>query len=346
MLMLGASILGSSHAGAPPLAEALPSEGVNLGLLQRITQVSGEFMGPSWRAVAFSGLLAVHHFNERDSSYIAALAEEPYRSCDKRLDVSLADTGSLGITSVRRFMDLYNNATTRPMFLVGPARSASSVPAALVAGGVYGIPQFSYWSTSPKLNDKIQYPRFSRTICSDEILAQSQVEFWKSNMWEHAAVLYINDDWGEQWRLHLINAAAKAGITVTAHPYDTNPGSRRATIEDGILQIKESEINVILCLSFDDGTKDAVDFAVAQDMIGPSSGKVWVFIDAVTEATFASMVPEHKAALVGSLRTLGSGGDDGDPVWEMFKRNFKVRGGEGEGGGRERNMGESIGTMG
>ena len=97
---------------------------------------------------------------------------EPFKSCDKRLVLSVVDSGSTGTTATKAFLRSYNNMTTRPHIMVGTARSSAAMPTAVVSG-IYDVPMITYRATSAKLDDMGEYPRFMRTIPTDDVRATS-----------------------------------------------------------------------------------------------------------------------------------------------------------------------------
>eukprot|EP00961_Rhodomonas_salina_P174617 2355477-Rhodomonas_salina.1 len=54
--------------------------------------------------------------------------------------------------------------------IIGPARSASSGPVALICG-ITNRPVTGFWASSPTLSDKSTYPTYSRVTTSDTMLA-------------------------------------------------------------------------------------------------------------------------------------------------------------------------------
>ena len=71
-----------------------------------------------------------------------------------------------------------------------------SIGSAVIAGA-RDIPQISYWSTSKELDDVVDYPRFMRTIPSDDAVAYSISIFLKEMGYSRAAIIFSNDAYGE-----------------------------------------------------------------------------------------------------------------------------------------------------
>lgn len=159
------------------------------------------FLTEDWAAIAASGLQGALEFNNRNGRYAPLLAQEPFVSCDKQLAVTVRDSGSVGKSSTKALLDVYHgsrecvaqsttaagsgsaNATAASSvrrygadIVVGPARSAACSQAAIPAG-IYNVPMISYWATSAKLDDATNYPRFMRTIPTDDGVAKALVGY-------------------------------------------------------------------------------------------------------------------------------------------------------------------------
>ena len=140
--------------------------------------------GRSWAAGA---LLALKHFNTRDSSLISAFGQ--LSSCDVQLvaHTQVYNTRGNTRTSVQRFITSYTNWKA----VVGPSRSATSLDVARI-GGVVDVPQMGYWATSPSLNS-VDYPMFGRTIPDDTALNTARMAYFDSVSWKRMGLLYVNE---------------------------------------------------------------------------------------------------------------------------------------------------------
>merc|ERR1712166_851499 len=98
---------------------------INVGMLMRLTN-DGVDLGSPWKSVAAASLLAVNHFNTRNSSLISAFGQ--LSSCDVQLAVSpiVYDTQSTTLATAKLVLDGYANWQA----IIGPARTATSVTAA------------------------------------------------------------------------------------------------------------------------------------------------------------------------------------------------------------------------
>mmetsp|Transcript_26757 Transcript_26757/g.39890 ORF Transcript_26757/g.39890 Transcript_26757/m.39890 type:complete len:143 (-) Transcript_26757:1465-1893(-) len=111
-------------------------------------------------------ILGVHHFNNGIGAAVPQI-EGINKTCPIRLVHTNYDTESSQTVALDTFSRSFlENPDQPPSAVFGAWRSAVSVPLAILTG-VLGIPQFSPLSTSTELDDKVQYPLFSRLIPSD-----------------------------------------------------------------------------------------------------------------------------------------------------------------------------------
>ena len=191
------------------------------------------WLGDAWKAVATTGLAAVEHFNNRVSTYVPEFAN--LGGCDKQIAATVLDSGSMGTPSVKALLTQLSSGNA-PDAIIGPSRSAASMPTATLAG-VEDIPQISYWATSAKLDSLDDYPRFMRTIPTDDAVAFSVCQFWASDLgYTKAAIIHSNDGYGEAYKESVVNHCLSAGIVVSVFSYDA---SDKAAIARA-LQVKEA----------------------------------------------------------------------------------------------------------
>ena len=160
---------------------------LNYGLFYRERNTTGAVLGNQWASVEWSGLRAISDWNEGNATIIPSIASAK-AACGEGLTLkgSLVDTQSSEAGSISG----YRGLDPRPHVVVGPARSACSTPIALL-GGIDQVISMSYWSTSPRLDDKLIYPYFHRTIPSDTKSAIAVVDFFASQNFERATAIYV-----------------------------------------------------------------------------------------------------------------------------------------------------------
>merc|ERR1712023_100757 len=159
----------------------------------RFTSASLNDIGDQWRAVAVSALLAAKHFNQRNATLLPAFGN--LAGCSVKINVSAVEnTASDPATSVNAYLagtqaGQCSATQNRWHMFIGAARSACSTPTAML-GALQGIPQVSYWSTSPDL-DSTEYPYFSRVIPPDTATSKALVAFIRQNNWRNVGMQYI-----------------------------------------------------------------------------------------------------------------------------------------------------------
>ena len=243
---------------------------------------------------------------------------EPFKSCDKRLVLSVVDSGSTGTTATKAFLRSYNNMTTRPHIMVGTARSAAAMPTAVVSG-IYDVPMITYWATSAKLDDMGEYPRFMRTIPTDDAVSFSVIQYWKGLGYTHAAMMFVNDAYGEAYKESLVKHGAAEGIAVKAFPF--NPEDD-AGIHKSIDTMKESGLNIVMAVAFTTGFFKIAEYATKVGMMG--KGRMWMFSEAILSSDFDGLSPIAKQAVHGSMRVLAAGAIEGNAAWTAMAGKLKT----------------------
>ena len=218
----------------------------------------------------------MERFNSRNGDIAPLFAQEPIKSCDKQIKFNIRDSGSTGPPAAKQILDSRKCTTTGggagaavateilPDAIIGPARSDASLPTGIIAG-IFNIPQITYWATSAKLDDTKQYPKFMRTIPTDDTVAFAVVQWWKSLGYKHTAVIHLNDAYGGAYAQALVSHSTAAGITCKPFPYaEGNADQIRFRVE----QVKNEGINVIHTVSFTKGFAPMLEHAKNIGWIG------------------------------------------------------------------------------
>ena len=238
--------------------------------------------------------------------------------CDKKLRVSLQDSGSMGSPSTQALIAELSS-DHQPNVIVGPGRSAASIPTATVAG-VLDIPQISYWATSKSL-DGSDFPRFMRTVPTDDAVAFSLCQFWEEDMgYSRAAMLYSNDAYGEAYKESLFGHCLARGISLTTFPYDA---SDREAARQQVAHLSSTNIRVVLWVGSQQGLATIMDEAYKQGLFSGTKGLMWVVTDGASPADSAALPPGSTAAInahSGMLRLIAAGegelgGGEGERVY-------------------------------
>ncbi|XP_069073060.1 extracellular calcium-sensing receptor-like [Pleurodeles waltl] len=133
--------------------------------------------------------------------------------------------------------------------VIGESRSTSSISMARVLG-LNKLPQVSYFSTSPLLSNKIQFPSFFRTIPNDNAQTQGLTQLVLHFGWTWVGVISTDDDYGEMGSQILKKDLQKLGICIAFH--ETFPTvSPALKIQRIIGLVQKSSAKVILVFASD-----------------------------------------------------------------------------------------------
>ena len=86
--------------------------------------------------------------------------------------------------------------------------------------GAEDIPSISASATSASLDDVQSFPRFMRTVPTDEVVAQSICQFWAAPplSFTRAFVLYVNDPYGSAFNDATLEKCAARSAPTPARP--------------------------------------------------------------------------------------------------------------------------------
>ena len=126
---------------------------------------------------------------------------------ERRNDVESCDCESVGVNAT--------NVSVGVPFLgiVGSLASRVSIPVAIL-GRLFHVPQISYGSTSPLLDDRNTHTYFYRTIPPDGMQAKAMVELMLYFNWTHISTIYSNDAYGQPGIAELHKLADEKGICI------------------------------------------------------------------------------------------------------------------------------------
>mmetsp|Transcript_904 Transcript_904/g.1945 ORF Transcript_904/g.1945 Transcript_904/m.1945 type:complete len:936 (+) Transcript_904:203-3010(+) len=198
--------------------------------------------------MAVGTALALRHLNEGDGSFVKEV-EGLNERCNIRFTPKVVDTYQNAGITMSQIVRLTDESNSRhPCAFVGAFRSAVSGPSSIITS-LQGYPQISGGSTSAQLDDKSQYPKFARTIPSDDGVAVAIIEHISTSLGlEHLAVININDAFGNSFVNGLKDAAAKTApnMTIVQIPIDETQES----IEQAIASLKQTKYRFVFCIAF------------------------------------------------------------------------------------------------
>ncbi|XP_069463394.1 extracellular calcium-sensing receptor-like [Ambystoma mexicanum] len=178
--------------------------------------------------------------------------------------------------------------------IIGDSASTRSIIMAHLLGR-YKIPQVSYFSTSPLLSDRNQFPSFFRTIPSDDFQSRGLAQLVIHFGWAWVGLLAVDSDYGRQVIQILQKELVQAGVCIAfSENILTSQVDRNAF---HIVQvIKNSKATAIVIISADYDMAPVVDEIVRQNV----TAKVWIGSEGWATSTFFPM-EKYAGALVGSL---------------------------------------------
>ncbi|XP_069101089.1 uncharacterized protein [Argopecten irradians] len=103
---------------------------------------------------------------------------------------------------------------TKVVGVIGPYPSGVTVPLTLLFSRLK-LPSVSYASSSPDLDDVINYPFFLRTVPSDVTQVGAMVKIIEHMGWKRVGMLYVNNNYGSKGKALFVEKAAARGICVT-----------------------------------------------------------------------------------------------------------------------------------
>jgi len=265
---------------------------INVGMLMRLTN-DGVDLGNSWKSVAAASLLAVKHFNTRNSSLIPAFGQ--LSSCDVQLAVSptVHDSRSTSSRAAQLVVEGYNNWHA----IIGPARSATTVTAATI-GAFLKIPQIGYWSSSPTLDNVEHFPYFGRVCPSDLATNKARIAYFKKVGWNRIGLLYINDAWGAPIASDLAASfSALPGWTLKTQAFT---GGSVEEMRTGLTTLKNDNYKIFLYMSYRADTLLMLSEAVKLGMVGKDYAWTLADIDMVESLNGAEFDEEINNAIKGS----------------------------------------------
>ncbi|XP_029435613.1 extracellular calcium-sensing receptor-like [Rhinatrema bivittatum] len=166
--------------------------------------------------------------------------------------------------------------------LIGDSGSTRSILMAQLLG-LYKYPQISYFSTSPFLSDRIQFPSFFRTVPSDDFQSRGLAQLVMHFGWTWLGLLAQDNDYGQQGVQILQQEIIKAGacIAFSENILSSLPNKNAVHI---VQVIKKSLAKAIVVFSSDSDLVPIMDEVVKQNVMG----KIWIASEAWSTSALLS----------------------------------------------------------
>ncbi|CAB9523211.1 Metabotropic glutamate receptor-like protein E [Seminavis robusta] len=194
-----------------------------------------------------AGLLALLHFNQRDTSIVPDLGRLR-NTCNVQLTMSFGNTQFSPIEACRVLAHEvdpidrpHSLEQPHPISLVGATRSAVTGPLSTLAS-VFELPVVSYGSTSSQLNSRASYPYFGRTVPTNQGDAIAAAQYFRQVLGvTHMGTFFIKDGFGSAFHKEFVSAAKNTlnpPMTMLSVPYD--PNGSEEEIRRAVQQLKDS----------------------------------------------------------------------------------------------------------
>ncbi|KAJ1080436.1 hypothetical protein NDU88_000638 [Pleurodeles waltl] len=178
--------------------------------------------------------------------------------------------------------------------IMGDAGSSCSIVMARVLG-LYRFPQISYFSSSPALSDRNQFPSFFRTIPSDDFQSHGLAQLLVHFGWTWVGLLIEDNDYGQQGVQKLRQELSKTEVCIAfSENIVLNQADRNAL---HIIQVvKSSTADAVIIFCSDAGLIPLIDEMVAHNV----TGKTWIASEAWSTSAPLSM-GKYREFLAGTI---------------------------------------------
>jgi hypothetical protein len=294
---------------------------------------------------ALATMLAVQHLNAGDGSIISEIDGLPDR-CPIRFSVDFMDTQSNVATALKHTIALTHPITATdqddpifashlnhipPCAFIGASRSSVSGPVSVIAG-LEGFVLLSGQSTSSDLDDRNRYPRFARTIPSDEGTAEALVLFLHHELnIDYLAVISINDSFGNAYASRIRDAARlycpEMEILQIPVAYKPDYSISKAEIQQAVWGLKRSEYLFSIVIFLDNISHDAFMLEAYRMGLAGSGQHNFLFTDGFDVNGLTNRVFEYGSELhlaysgTGIIRA--GGGILGESRFDKFKEELR-----------------------
>ena len=275
-----------------------------------------------------AALLAMHHFNTGDGT-IAPDLKGVNERCPIRLTMETIDSTSSGIKAVQELTSLVTRSPTdaqmpQPCAVMGSSWSGTTKKMATVSG-VYDLLQVTPSASSVALDNKGEYPLFTRTHPSDASMAELSVDYLHNVLGvKFFGQLYLDNDFGSSYHTAVLNRAAQYDMVVKSVPF--RPGAEDDEIMDALLELNETGYNYFLGIFFRGDYERIMGMAGEIGVAGP--GTLWMFNGALSSAfvngqTSLEAGSNVAKATYGTAIIHDEGGLPGLPRFDKFLKEWR-----------------------
>ncbi|KAJ1080409.1 hypothetical protein NDU88_000616 [Pleurodeles waltl] len=204
--------------------------------------------------------------------------------------------GALWILSGKEELVVNYRCQRKPLLagIVGEASSTHSIVLARLFG-LYRYPQVSYFSSSPVLSDRSQFPSFFRTIPNDEFQSRGLAQLVIYFGWSWVGLLAEDSDYGQHGIQIMKEQLIQAGACI-AFSENILTGQLKKNAVHLATLIKMSSANAIAIFSLDEYLLPVLDELIWLNV----TGKMWIASEAWSTSTILSM-DKYSMILKGTI---------------------------------------------
>ncbi|XP_072006406.1 extracellular calcium-sensing receptor-like [Engystomops pustulosus] len=178
--------------------------------------------------------------------------------------------------------------------IIGHSASTYSILMAHILG-LYKYPQVSFFSTSPLLSDRTQFPAFFRTVPSDAFQSLGLAQMVTHFGWTWVGLIAADNDYGREGIKVMKEEITRSGACLAFTQYiDTSVSYKN--IQDISNVIKMSTAKVVVAFTTDVYLIPLLDVMLAQSI----SGKIFVASEAWSISNVLS-VDKYSSILAGTI---------------------------------------------
>ncbi|XP_040272379.1 extracellular calcium-sensing receptor-like [Bufo bufo] len=178
--------------------------------------------------------------------------------------------------------------------IIGHSASTYSILMAHILG-LYRYPQVSYFSTSPLLSDRTQFPSFFRTVPSDAFQSLGLAQMIKHFGWNWVGLIAYDNDYGREGIKVMKQEILRSGACLAFTQYISSIRSY-SNIQNIAKVIKRSTTKVVVAFSTDIYFIPLLEELLAQNV----SGKIFVASEAWSISKVLS-VDRYSSILTGTI---------------------------------------------
>ncbi|GBG27239.1 Metabotropic glutamate receptor-like protein E [Hondaea fermentalgiana] len=240
-------------------------------------------------------LMAARMCEDGDGSVISELASRSTQCPGLHFNFTASDSQFDPASAVQVLLDgIHSSNPTN--FVIGPTRSASALPVALVAGSE-NVGVISATASSQDLSDRAEYSKFVRVIPSDKGTTKVAAQLASWYDLKHIGLVHADDSFGSSFRDDLEEACEEAGVTLHSEGFRVGDTTGAA---NAMATLGNEKLNVILLLAWDEDILAIADYALDNGMMG--EGKLLIFLDAVTDANLDALAARSEALATALVR--------------------------------------------